>query len=63
CEQKEINNRDNLLVIEDDSYDLEDDEVAETILNKIMQNAQKLNFNKNSQRYTENSNQTRQRKA
>ncbi|CAG8797765.1 36935_t:CDS:2 [Gigaspora margarita] len=58
-EQREVNNRDNLLVIESDSYDLEDNEAAEIVLNKIIQNAQKLNFNKNSQRYTRNSDRTR----
>ncbi|CAG8668435.1 24668_t:CDS:2 [Gigaspora rosea] len=52
------------LPIIDSAYDLEDDEVVETVFEKLIQNTQNIDIeSKNScWRYTGNSTRTRQRK-
>ncbi|CAG8780141.1 2667_t:CDS:2 [Cetraspora pellucida] len=56
-EKKELKDKDkDDLPIVDDAYDLENDEAAETVFRKLIENAKEMDYNKNSRwRYTGNS--------
>ncbi|CAG8687144.1 5547_t:CDS:2, partial [Dentiscutata heterogama] len=64
-EKKELKDKDkDDLPIIDDAYDLENDEAAETVFRKLIENAKEMDYNKNSRwRYTGNSDRTRQRRT
>ncbi|CAG8591730.1 7116_t:CDS:2 [Dentiscutata erythropus] len=61
-QRKLISKDEDDLPIVDNTYNLEDEEVVETVFRKLIQNAQKIDFSKNSQRYIGNSDYTRQRR-